>query len=71
VEDFTAGEILTLVFICLGVVGGAAYGWLAAGNVLAAFGGAVIIGTASLTLVIVVALGVHGLGRLFGRRGDR
>jgi hypothetical protein len=47
------------------------YGWLAVGNVLAAFGGAVIIGTAALTLVILVPLGVHGLGRLFGRRGDR
>jgi hypothetical protein len=70
VEDLTVGEVLTLAFIGMGVVGGAAYGWLAVGNVLATIGGALMIGTGALTLIVLVQLGIHGLARLFGRRRD-
>jgi hypothetical protein len=68
VEDVTAGEVLIAVFICLGVVGGAAYGWLAVGNVLAIVGGAVLIGTGALVLVSLTSLAVEVLARLFRRR---
>lgn len=70
-EDVTAGEVLTAVFICLGVVGGAAYGWLAVGNVLATVGGAVLIGTGALVFASVISLAVEVLARLFRRLGDR
>ena len=70
-EDLTAGEVLTAVFICLGVAGGAAYGWLAGGTVWAIVGGAVVVGIVALLLVTLIAIAVDGLARLFGRRGDR
>lgn len=70
-EKLSAVEILTTVFLCLCVVGGAAYGLLAGGTVWATFGGAVLIGVFGLLLVSLVAIASEGVSRLIDRFGRR
>jgi hypothetical protein len=71
VEDRTPGEVVPAVFICLGMAGGAAYGWLVGGTIWALVGGAVIVGIAALLVATLVAIAVDALARFLGRRGDR
>jgi len=70
-EEWTAGEVVTAVFICLGIAGGAAYGWLVGGTVWATIGGAVIVGIAALLVATLAAFALDGLARAFGRRDER
>lgn len=67
-DDATPTEVLIGVFLCLGVVGGAAYGWLAVSTVWAVLGGAAVIGVLGLLVVSLIAMAVEGISRLFRRR---
>jgi hypothetical protein len=68
-ENATAEEVLMAVFLCLGVAGGAAYGWLAVGTVWATVGGALLIGVFTLLLVSLIALAAGGVAQLLKRNG--
>lgn len=68
-DESRASEVVTAVFLWLGVAGGAAFGWLGAGTVWATLGGAVIFGAVALLLVSLIAIAADGVARLF-KRGD-
>ena len=70
-DDITAEEVLTAVFVCLGVAGGAFYGWAAVGTFWATVGGAVMIGLFALLLATLVAFAVDAIAHLFRRSNDR
>lgn len=71
VEKFSAVEVVTAVFLCLSVVGGAAYGLLVVGTVWATVGGAVLIGVFALLLVSLIAIATEAVSRLIDRLGRR